>query len=133
MNMKGQLAKWHLAVLEKFDYIYSIRYLKYLFYFPQEFDKNFVIPYLSLKNEKSHKLFSTLLENPILTLDDLKILIPLDLTSLKYHLNKLITSKVIQIQKINAQSYYSLNQDLLPSLRKFLNMDGSKRHTETSR
>ncbi|NVM29643.1 MAG: hypothetical protein HWN65_12445 [Candidatus Helarchaeota archaeon] len=123
MGMKGQLAKWHLAVLEKFDYVFSLRYLKYLTYFPNEFDENYVVPYLSLKNENSYQIFSTLWENPVLTLVDLKILLPMELPTLKYHLNKLIDSKVVQIQVKNNQSYYLLNRDVLFPLQQFLNIN----------
>lgn len=53
MNIKGQLINWHLSILEKFDFIFSIRYLKYLTFFPKDFDRTYIVPYLSLKDDNS--------------------------------------------------------------------------------
>ena len=122
INLKGQLVKWHLAILEKFDFIFSVPYLKYLTFFPKEFDRTLTVPYLTLKNANANTIFSTLWANPGLTLSDLRPLIPLDLPTLKYHLQKLVESKIIEIQEVNEHSYYFFNSQILKNLQKPLNL-----------
>ncbi len=126
MNIKGQLAKWHLYILEKFDFIFSARYLKYLTFFPKDFDEDLIAPFLSLKNEKSYRIFKILWQNPVLNLDDFKILIPLQLPTLKYHLNKLIDSNVVKIQHMPNGSYYLLNPDTLFALQEILELSSEE-------
>ncbi len=120
MNIKGQLAKWHLFILEKFGFIFSIRYLKYLTFFSKSFNEDLINPYLSLKNENSYKIFKILWENPVLNIDELRILLPFQLPTLKYHLNKLIESNVVKIQNINNDSYYLLDPEILSALQELL-------------
>jgi predicted transcriptional regulator len=122
INLKGQLVKWHLAILEKFDFVFSVTYLKYLAFFPKEFDRTLIVPYLTLKNANANAIFSTLWANPGLTLSDLRPLISLDLPTLKYHLQKLVESKVIEIQEVNQHSHYFLNSEILKILQKSLNI-----------
>ena len=109
IEIKGALAKWHLSILEKFGFIYSVKYLKYLAFFPKDFNRQITIPYLALRDKNPRKIFQTLIENPVLPLSEIKTLIPLDLPTLKHHLNKLIDAKVIQIQEISGEAYYLLN------------------------
>ncbi len=121
MNIKGQLINWHLSILEKFDFIFSIRYLKYLTFFPKDFDRDYIIPYLSLKNENSYKIFSNLWEKPALNQSNLKSLVPMELPTIKYHINKLIESKVVLIQEIQDTPHYLINPEVLLPLQKFFN------------
>jgi len=123
INIKGQLVKWHLAILEKFDFIFSIPYLKYLTFFPKEFDRTLTVPFLTLKNSNANAIFSVVWANPGLTLSDLRALISLDLPTLKYHLYKLIEAEIVEVQEFNSQTFYFLNPELLKHLQKFLNVN----------
>ncbi len=122
-NLKGQLCKWHLSILERFGYIYSARYLKYLTYFPKDFPKDLIVPFLSMKDANSYKIFLGLWENPVITLSDLKPQLDLELPTIKHHLNKLLDSQVVITQEINNELHYLLNQNMLFSLQKYINIE----------
>ncbi|MHA1649582.1 MAG: hypothetical protein ACTSYB_05255 [Candidatus Helarchaeota archaeon] len=120
MNIKGQLIKWHLLILEKFGYIYSQKYLKYLNFFPYNFKRNLIIPYLSLKHPLSYKILLTLMKHPLIHLNNLKELMHENFTSLKYQLEKLIDSGVVKIQYIHDIKFYYVNEELLMALQTYL-------------
>lgn len=113
MNIKGQLGKWHLSILENFNFIFSVRYLKYLYYFPVNFNRDIARPFVSIKNPNAHKIFTALWDNPIMSLPNLKLVIQADLTTIKYHLRKLIASKVVSVLEQNKKVLYYLNQNTL--------------------
>ncbi len=120
INLKGQLVKWHLVILERFDFIFSTTYLKYLTFFPKEFDKTITIPYSTLRPSNANHLFSILRENPGLTLPELKSLSSLDLPTIKYHLEKMVAAKIVEVQECNLQTYHFLNPEILKALQKVL-------------
>ncbi len=120
IGLKGQLAKWHLTILERFDYIFSAKYLKYLTFFPKDFKKNLINPYLALKDPNASKIISTLWKNPVLSIDELKSQIPFELATLKHHLTKLLDADVIFSHLINEIAYYILNQEILHPLQPYL-------------
>jgi predicted transcriptional regulator len=122
ISLKGQLAKWHLTILEKFDYIYSTKYLKYLTFFPRDFKKGLVNPYLAIKGPNASKIISSLWKNPAPSLGELQSHSSLELATLKHHLTKLLDADVLFSHEVNEEAYYILNQEILRSLQPYLSI-----------
>ncbi|MHA1648563.1 MAG: hypothetical protein ACTSYB_00070 [Candidatus Helarchaeota archaeon] len=123
VNLREPVLRWHLAILEGFEFIYSTDLRGVRLFFPKEFDKFLIAPYLSVKNPNSYKIFLILWEKPVLQIETLNVLSQMPLERLQSQLRELINSKVIKETKINNKVYYYLNPDILILLQRFLKID----------
>ena len=121
LSITPHVLNWHLNMLENFEYIYRIKFLKYVNFFPTNFNKNDVFSFLVLKNKNSLQIFKIILKNPFIRFESLKNNLNLQKSIISYHLDNLIKYELVFTQQTNNTVFYGINHDKIVSIKSFYN------------
>jgi len=122
LNLQPHVTNLHLKILENFKFVYRKNYLKYLVYFPSDFLPENEEAILALKNANAKLIFTNIFTNDELTLNQLKqnLAEALSPKMVDYHLEPLLTSKLIINFEKDGQTYLKLGERVSGTLEKYL-------------
>ncbi|MDD1777290.1 MAG: hypothetical protein LUQ65_03905 [Candidatus Helarchaeota archaeon] len=113
---------WHLGILESFDYIYRVNFLKYVNFFPMNFDRKHAFAFLVLKNENSLQIFKRILATPGVDIETLVKDIKLQRNVILYHLDNLLKFDLLFTFELEGNVVYGINHANVMPIGTFYNL-----------
>lgn len=96
MSIDNATSEWHLKMLEKFGYLRSKRFGKFLAYFPVSLPESDYDEILcSIRQETTWRVLQDVYSAPQSSLNDISQHLAIDHSSIEYHVNKLLNLNVI--------------------------------------
>ena len=122
VSITPHILEWHLGILESFDYIYRVNFLKYVNLFPVNFDRKHAFTLLVLKNENSLQIFKKILATPGVDVETLMKDIKLQRNVILYHLDNLLKFNLIFTFEVEGNVVYGINHADVRPIRAFYNL-----------
>ena len=122
LSITPNLLYWHLNMLENFEYIYRVKFLNYVNFFPSSFSKNHVFPFLVLKNKNALRIFTKILKNPLIDFETLRDGLSIQKSVISYHLENLFKFNLVFEQKFSEKVLYGINHDETAAIKIFYNL-----------
>jgi len=113
---------WHLGILESFDYVYRVNFLKYVNFFPVNFDRKHAFTFLVLKNENSLQIFKEILETPGVDIETLVKDVKLQRNVILYHLDNLLKFDLIFTHDLEGKVVYGINHANIRPIKAYYNL-----------
>lgn len=126
LSITPHLLYWHLTMLENFEYIYRVKFSKYVNFFPSNFSETYVFPFLVLKNKNALRIFRTILKNPLIDFEALQDGLNLQKSVISYHLDNLKKHELVFTKIINEITLYGINYDKIAPIKTFYNISDEK-------
>ncbi|TFF88626.1 MAG: hypothetical protein EU549_02660 [Promethearchaeota archaeon] len=102
--------RWHLDMLERFNFIRSQKFDRYNVYFNQDFPESRDEMTFILRNENALRIFEILNSNPEIDTSTIGKGMDLHYTTIRYYLEKLKNSNLIEEIKENNKINYKVNE-----------------------
>lgn len=113
---------WHLSVLESFNFIYRVNFLKYVNFFPVNFDRKHAFAFLVLKNENSLQIFKKILETPLVDIETFVKDFELQKNVILYHLDNLLKFELLFTCDLEGKVVYGINHAKIMPIKAFYNL-----------
>jgi predicted transcriptional regulator len=122
VSITPHILDWHLSILESFDYIYRVSFLKYVTFFPIDFDKNYTFAFLVLKNENALQIFKKILDSPLIKVETLVKDVKLQKNIILYHLDNLLKFGLLCAHEVDGEVVYGINHANIMPIKAFYNL-----------
>nr|MDO8113157.1 winged helix-turn-helix transcriptional regulator [Candidatus Sigynarchaeota archaeon] len=96
MNIDNAESAWHLKMLEKFGYLRSKRFGKYLAYFPANLPESAYDEILcTIRQDTTYRVLYDIFSTPQSSLNDISQHLAMNPSTVQYHVDKLLKLNVI--------------------------------------
>ena len=120
LNLNPHVANLHLKVLQSFNFIYRKKYLKYVVFFPADFNTTLEDMILAIKNEKAEIILLNLNKNAEMSFDQLKELEGFTSETVNYHLKPLMATGLVFTTQKNGQDFYGIDRTKFEKIQKYI-------------
>jgi len=122
VSITPHILDWHLGILESFDYIYRVNFLKYVNFFVVNFDRKHTFAFLVLKNENALQIFKEILATPGIDIETLVKDVKLQRNVILYHLDNLLKFDLLFTYELEGNVVYGINYTNVRPIRTFYNL-----------
>ncbi|MHA1793805.1 MAG: winged helix-turn-helix transcriptional regulator [Promethearchaeota archaeon] len=120
LNIDNAESRWHLAILEKFGFLRSKKFGKFLAYYPVSLQQDYDEILCILHQNTTYRVFYEIFVSPNTTQQNIATRLGIHPSTVKYHLDKLIpTGLVVQTSDpASGQQLYHVNTEIWSNIIK---------------
>ncbi|MHA1799684.1 MAG: winged helix-turn-helix transcriptional regulator, partial [Candidatus Helarchaeota archaeon] len=122
-NVGPNAGRWHLNVLEKFNFVRHKKIEKYIVYFHYDFPESRDHMIHLLRNKNAFKIYERLISNPEITIRILEKHLNLHYNTIHYYINKLAKIGLIEEIQGDRERTYRIKESHLVFLERYFRFE----------